>query len=129
MKEWNPSNEEIYDESGPLPVKYLTHTSLSLGSVGVLGVLALAGLACCRRRRRLGTADSYPPTPRSRYPAPVTIPNDTETFIGKIPQLQARVSNLDAKIYQMQQKLDELSHLNTTLEELQKKYEDLACLL
>ena len=118
VREWNTSQETVEVS----PPNFVHHTSLSLGAVGVLGVIGLIVYGCCRRRGPL-------PTTNLAYQLPPSVPETLETTRLDVSNLLARLTHLETETYQLKKKVDTLSSQDATVEALKKKYEDLACLL
>ena len=118
VQQWNTSQETV--EVSPLNL--VNHTSLSLGTVGVLGVIGLIVYGCCRKREP-------PPSANLSYRPPPYAPETLETTRLDLSHLLSRLTHLEAEIYQLKKNMDTLSSQDATIEALRKKYEDLACLL
>ena len=125
MREW----KEPEGAEDDLPVHFINHTSLSLGTVGVLGVIGLVVFDCYQRRRGAAPKDRYAQTPSLSSPITLQAPANPEPSSPDLSEIRARIAYLETTTRELQQKIDTLSLQGVLLEGLKKKYEELACLL
>ena len=119
LEDW----EEPVD-SLELPAGLVSHTSLSLGALSLLGVIGLIIFRCVRGRR--GTVErtvnqhaSAPPAPYSAASAP----------LPDLEPLHFRLARLEAITGELQEKVERVVIQEVTLAKLQKKYDQLTALL
>ena len=123
--EWKePEPEENF-----LPASFVNHTSMSLGIIGVLGVVGLMIFTCYKIKRFPGPSVPCKAATNPPYLIPPTAPEAPESPIPDIIRMQTRIAHLEATTYELQKKVDSLASQGAALEALQRKYEDLTCLL
>ena len=117
---------EDWDEpvdSLELPAGLVSHTSLSLGALSLLGVIRLIIFRCVRGRRgtveRTVNQHATPPAPYSAASAP----------LPDLDPLHFRLARLEAITGELQGKVERVVIQEVTLAKLQKKYNQLTALL
>ena len=121
MKEWKKPSED--DEW--MPLRHVSHTSLTLGVASAMGVTVLVICSCCKRQRKFiprSLPQSTSPHPSSQPAAPHP---DTES----ISQVQTRITRLEAITFDLQKKMDKVAAQEAAITSLKRKYEQLTALL
>ena len=120
--------EEDWQASGPvgkdLPGVLVTHTSLTLGSIGTLGVIIIL-IVVCRRRQRTSRESSHPSEILSRHiPLIPTYPG-----LDQQSQILFRLTQLEETTRNLQSKTEKIDQQEVTLTLLERKTEEISALL
>ena len=116
VKDWKGTPTE--DATG---ASFLSHTSISLGTTGVIGVIILTIILC----RRKGNGTQF-----VQLPQPAQLPNPAEIATSSLlTTLQRRITDLERDCSELQVEVGKFQKMEKFILEIQKKYDELSALL
>ena len=116
VKDWKGTPTE--DATG---ASFLSHTSISLGTTGVIGVIILTIILC----RRKGNGTQF-----VQLPQPAQLPNPAEIATSSLlTTLQRRITDLERDCSELQVEVGKFQKMEKFIVEIQKKYDALSALL
>ena len=116
--------DHVDGEADYSPNSYITHTSLSLSTLGVLGVIGLIFLACRHSRR-----PSHQPVPQSVIlpTLPQINPTNPDQCAAEMSEIRARLTKVEERASELQNGLLQISRQQADIEQLKANYEQLTC--
>ena len=119
-EEWQTPGSAEYDIPGVL----VNHTSLTLGSIGTLGVIIIL-IVVCRQRQQASRESSHPSEILSRHiPLVPTYP-----ALDQQSQILSRLTQLEETTRNLQSKTEKIDRQEAALNLLERKTEEISALI